>query len=404
MRILFLTQYFQPEPNFKGLPFAKALRDRGHDVEILTGFPNYPGGVLYDGYRLGVWKKETMDGIDVFRVPLFPSHNRSGIRRILNFLSFGFTAFLLGPLLVKKPDVVYVYNLVTLGPAWRLLRLIYGCKVVVDVLDLWPESVASSGMLRSKWAMSFLSLWCRGAYRSANRLIVQSPGFKENLVARGINELRIEVVYNWCDESAITIPEPNAAVAQELGFANHFNIVFAGTMGVMQSLDTVLDAAKIVANEFSDVKFTFVGGGIEVDRLKSVSASMGNVQFLAQMPQSEIGKVLANADALLVHLKDDPIFAITIPSKIQAYLYAGKPILCGVHGNAADLVRDSGGGIPFEPEKVQSLVDAVRKLKGMTHSARTEMGLKGKSFYRDHLSFSKGVDQIETVLQGTVSQ
>ena len=334
-----LTQYFQPEPNFKGLPLAKALRDRGHQVQVLTGFPNYPGGKLYNGYKLRLWRLEEMDGIKIIRVPLFPSHNRSGVLRILNYLSFGVSACILGPWLIKKPDIVFVYNLITLGPASRAIRLFTRAKVVIDVLDLWPESVSESGMLRSRFVSRLLAWWCKHEYKAADKLIACTPGFKQNLANRGIDQAKLDMIYNWCDESSIIIPEPNSVVAEELGFTNHFNIVFAGTMGVMQALDSIMDAAKLVAKEFSDVKFTFVGGGIEVDRLRNISASMGNVQFLPQMPPSEIGSVFANADALLVHLKDAPIFEITVPSKIQAYLYAGKPILCGVRGDAAKLVR-----------------------------------------------------------------
>ena len=344
MRILFLTQFFQPEPNFKGLPLAKELSKRGHEVEILTGFPNYPGGKIYEGYQIKPWQKEVVDGINVIRLPLYPSHGRSGIRRILNFMSFGFSATAVGPWMVKKPDVIYVYNLITLGPAWKLLRLIYGCKVVLDVQDLWPESVTSSGMLKLPFADRLLAWWCKREYRSPDKLIALSPGFKRNLKNRGVEDSRIQVIYNWCDEAKISILEPGAAQSNYLGFAGHFNIVFAGTMGVMQCVDSILEAAKLVAGEFNDVKFTFVGGGIEVERLKEMSASLPNVQFLPQMPPSEIGKVFSNADALLVHLKDDPVFALTIPSKIQAYLNAGKPILCGVRGDAADLVQESGGG------------------------------------------------------------
>ena len=147
MRILFLTQWFQPEPSIKGLPFAKALRDRGHEVEVLTGFPNYPGGKVYPGYRVRLWQSEIMEGIRVHRVALYPSHDKSALRRMGNYLSFALTSATIGPFLVRRPDVVYVYNLVTLGLTSRLLQLIYGCPVVYDIQDLWPDSVSGSGML-----------------------------------------------------------------------------------------------------------------------------------------------------------------------------------------------------------------------------------------------------------------
>ena len=240
MRVLLLTQWFAPEPEIKGLTFAKALSERGHEVEVLTGFPNYPEGRLYPGYRVRPWQREVMDGIRVNRVALYPSHDRSGLRRICNYLSFGASATVLGPWLVRKPDIVYVYNLVTLGFAARLLRIFRGAKIVLDVQDLWPESVASSGMMRRRAASK--SPPVDGVGLNTHTLITSlfcRLGFKENLVARGICETKIDVIYNWCDEKGMVVPDPDARVAQKLGFAGRFNVVFAGSMGVMQALDVV---------------------------------------------------------------------------------------------------------------------------------------------------------------------
>lgn len=404
MKILILTQYFQPEPIFKGLPLARALQERGHDVQVLTGFPNYPGGKLYAGYRQSLWQRQTLDGIEVIRVPLFPSHDSSGLMRILNFLSFGLSSCVMGPWLVRRPDVIYVYNLITLASTWRCLRLLHGCKVVVDVQDLWPESVASSGMMKSPLAMRVLDWWCKRAYLSADKMIVLSPGFKKNLTSRNIDATQIDVIYNWCDESAIEIQEPDAVSAAGLGFSGKFNIVFAGTMGALQALDCIIDASKRLEVEMPDVLFTFVGGGIEVERLKHRAAALQNVQFLPKKPISEIGAVLSNADALLVHLKKDPIFDITVPSKIQAYMYAGKPVLCGVAGDASDLVRRSGCGVSFEPENVDSFLQAIRTLRKMSPQQLTGMGNAGKQYYEEHLSFRSGIDQIESVLESLVDE
>ncbi len=195
MRILFLTQWFQPEAFFKGLPFAKALRERGHEVEILTGFPNYPGGKVYPGYRVRLYQGEEMDGIKVHRVFLYPSHDTSALRRILNYLTFALSTFLLGPWLIRKPDVVYVYNLITLGPAAFLIRFLFGAKVVIDVQDLWPESVANSSMLNNKAALGVLNRLCNRVYRGADQVTVLSPGFKKELIRRGVAGERIEVIY-----------------------------------------------------------------------------------------------------------------------------------------------------------------------------------------------------------------
>jgi glycosyltransferase involved in cell wall biosynthesis len=395
MRILLLTQWFSPEPDLKGLAFARCLRDRGHDVEVLTGFPNYPGGRLYSGYRVRPFQREVMDGIRVNRVPLYPSHDRSGIRRIVNYLSFGATAASLGPWVVRRPDVVYVYNLVTLGWAARMLRWFRGAKTVLDVQDLWPESVMSSGMMRNRVLQKVLNRWCRREYLSPNRLVVLSPGFKAHLAQLGVPESKIEVIYNWCDETSIKLTQASDATRAELKFPGRFNIVFAGTMGVMQGLDVVLECAWRLAAEAPDVLFTLIGGGVESQRLRAASAGLPNVQVLPPRPQSEIGEVLAAADVLLVHLKDDPLFRITIPSKIQAYLYVGKPILCGLHGDAADLVRRAKAGACFEPGNAGSLADAVLKLRRLPAQDLAAIGDAGQQFYRDHLALERGVASFE---------
>lgn len=399
MKILILSQWFQPEPFFKGLPLAKALRNRGHDVEVLTGFPNYPGGKVYPGYRIRPWQREEMEGIRVNRAALYPSHDRSGVRRILNYLSFGASAALLGPWLVRRPDVIYVYNLVTLGLAAGLIRGRRRCPVVLDVQDLWPESVAGSGMMKQRVLQRILAAWCRRAYRRADRLIVLSPGFKRNLVERGIPAERIDVVYNWYDEDYGPRPEPDANLTEQLGFSGRFNIVFAGTMGVMQALGSVIAAAKMLFDRQPDILFTFVGDGVEVGRLKEASAGLGNVQFIDRRPKAEVNRVLASADALLVHLKDDPLFEITIPSKIQTYLYCGKPILCGVRGDAAELVCRAEAGIPFAPENSHALADAVLKLRGLGSQELLAMGNRGHDFYCRALSQEQGVKRFEEIFK-----
>lgn len=204
MRILILGQFFTPEPDFKGLPFAQALRDRGHEVEVLTGFPNYPGGRVYPGYRVRPWQREVMDGITVNRVALYPSHDRSTVRRAANYLSFALSAATLGPLLVRKPDVAYVYHPpATVGLPAIALRAWHGCPLVYDIQDLWPDTVFSSGMVRRRWIASALDRWCRLVYAHVDRLVVLSPGFRETLIARGVAAEKIDVIYNWADEGSL---------------------------------------------------------------------------------------------------------------------------------------------------------------------------------------------------------
>ncbi len=281
-----------------------------------------------------------MSGIRVNRVALYPSHDRSGLRRIANYLSFALSCLILGPWLVHKPEVIYVYNLITLGPAAFLLRLLFGAKVIIDVQDLWPESVLNSGMLRSGAAHRLLTSICTWVYHRADWITVLSPGFKLALTARDVAPNKIEVIYNWCDETAQRPASRDETMAQELGLAGRFNILFAGTMGVMQGLDTVLEAAQLCSISVPAVQFVLMGGGVERERLeaKAVTMNLNNVRFLPRQQPEAMGRFYALADALLVHLKDDPLFRITIPSKTQTYLYMGKPIIMAMPGDAADLV------------------------------------------------------------------
>jgi len=405
LRILFLTQFFHPEPIFKGLPFARALQQRGHSIEVLTGFPNYPGGRVYPGYRVRAFQRETVEGIPVMRVPLYASHDRSRVRRVLNYLSFGTAAYSLGCGRAQAPDLIYLFNLVTLGPAARRLRRRHRAPVLMDVQDLWPESVVDSGMLRREGAfVRALRSWCRREYRSVDALTVLSPGFKRNLCARGVSPERIEVIYNWCDEGSIRVSEPGAEFRRRYGLHERFNLVFAGTMGNVQGLDAVIAAARLLARDSDGVRITFLGGGVELPRLKEVAAGVSTVQFLPACSQVEVGSFLGAADVLLVHLKREAASAGTIPSKVQAYLFAGKPILCGVEGDSADLVRRAGAGVCCEPENAEEIAGCIRVLQRMPREAREEMGDRGHSFYMREICFAKGLERFEKAFERAIER
>ncbi len=235
MRILLLGQFFDPEPAVKGLSFAKKLADHGHQVEVLTGFPNYPGGRLYPGYSLRPWRVEVIDGIRINRVPLYPSHDKSGLRRIANYASFALSAATIGLCLVQRPDVIYCYHPpATVGLAAVALSTFKHCPFVYDIQDLWPDTVAASGMLRSRSALAVIDAWCRWIYSRADHITVLSPGFKRRLVERGVPDRKITVVYNWSDESKIRRVNRDEALAISLGMAGRFNLTFAGTMGLVQ--------------------------------------------------------------------------------------------------------------------------------------------------------------------------
>lgn len=401
MRILFVSQWFDPEPAFKGLPFARELVRLGHRVQVLTGFPNYPGGKVYDGYRIRPLQREVCDGIPVLRVPLYPSHDRSALRRVANYASFAGSAAVLGTILADRADVAYVYHPpATVGLAALALRALRGIPFVYDIQDLWPDTLRATGMLRSGLVLRLVDLWCRMVYAAASRIAVLSPGFRDVLIRRGVPAQKVEVVYNWCDERQVPRAGRDDDLARELGLAGRFNVVFAGTMGAAQGLEAVLRAAREVAATLPAAQFVFVGGGTEVTRLQKLAGEMelANVRFLPRRPVSEIGAVLNLADALLVHLRDDPLFEITIPSKTQAYLATGRPILMAVKGDAARLVECAGAGVCCAPEDPAALARAVVALAELSPGERSAMGERGRAFYERELSMSSGVRRFERLL------
>jgi colanic acid biosynthesis glycosyl transferase WcaI len=401
MRILFITHYFQPEPNFfLGLPFAKELVRRGHEVEVLTGFPNYPGGKIYPGYRVKILQRENLDGIPVIRTPLYPSHDNSSFKRAMCYASFGLSAATIGPWVVKPADVAYVpQGPMTVGLPACALRLLRRIPFVLHIQDLWPDSLLSTGMFNNKLGLKMVSGWCDFVYKRSARIVTITPGMKRRLIERGVPEDKLEVIYNWCDDSQICRGKPDEELARSLSMAGRFNIVFAGNMGKAQAISPVLDAARIVGQQQPDIQFVFVGGGVDVESLKQKAAELGlkNVLFLARRPVSEIGNILSLADVLFVHLKKDTLFEITIPSKTQAYMAAGRPILIGVPGDATDLVTQANAGLPCEPENPQSIAGAVLKLHAMPRSELDVMGENGKRFYEQQLAFGIATTKFERI-------
>lgn len=401
MRILLLTQLFQPEPaHLKGVSFARELLRRGHQVDVVTGFPHYPGGALYPGYQLRWRMREELEGVSVVRLPLFPSHDLSGLRRFATYASFAASASVLGPLLVKRPDVVHVYQ----GPATLALpamvfRLLRGVPYLLDVQDIWPESVTSSNMLRRSWALPPIAKWSDLACRRAAVVVVVSEGYRRALVARGIPAEKIRVIYNWCDESNL-LRRGQGRILAESGLADTFNIVFAGTVGPIQALDAVVRAAELIRNDLPQVRFVVVGDGIDLERIKRLIAQLQlpNVVVLPRQPPDEIGQILGDADALLVHLKDDPLTRISIPQKTYAYMAIGRPVIMAVRGDAADLLVKAGAGVVCEPDDPASIAEAVRRLLLMPENERRSLGENGKKFYQENLSFRRGVEEVETAL------
>lgn len=398
VKILLLTQWFDPEPTFKGLLFAKTLRDKGYDVEVLTGFPNYPGGKIYKGYKISLYQKEIIDGITIHRVPLYPSHDGSALKRIFNYVSFLLSSILIGLIKTRNIDVIYSYHPpLTTALSAVVLGFFKRIPFVVDIQDLWPDTLMATGMINNKKILNVINFFCKFVYKSASEIVVLSPGFKQRLIERNVPSEKITVIYNWCDEKSISEYQPCSFNLPN----NKLNLVFAGNLGFAQGLDAIIDAAKILNKKQIPVNIIFIGDGVSKESaIENVKKSqIDNVFFIPRVPMTQVGDLLHKADMLLVHLNEDDLFKITIPSRTQAYLATGKPIVMGVSGDASNLILESDAGVICEPNNANSLSDAIIKLASMSVSQRIDMGERGKSFYYDKLSVDKGVDRFISIFK-----
>ena len=405
IRVLLLTQWFDPEPTFKGMVFARELVRQGFEVEVLTGFPNYPGGKVYPGYRIKLLQREVIDGVQVTRVPLYPNHDQSAIKRVLNYASFAASSLVYGLFMARRADVIYAYHPpLTVGITASLIRLLRRIPVVYDIQDMWPDTLRATGMLNNVRALNAVEAVCQWVYRRVDQIVVLSLGFKRLLMQRGVPETKVKVIYNWADEVALAAPQ--GQLPASFPSADQFRIIFAGNMGKAQALDAVLDAAILLQARGSRVCFVMLGGGVEVNRLKlrTVDLKLHNVVFLPPVPMAEVGTYLHAADALLVHLRKDPLFEITIPSKTQAYMTVGKPLLMAVDGDAADLVLQSGGGVVAESENAEALAGAAEGLASMSSEQLLAKGQRARRYYQDHLALSVGVAGFGTIFKQLTSK
>lgn len=417
MRVLILTQWYPPEPAMLLQELAQSLQASGHQVTVLTGFPNYPSGQLYPGYKVRLRQREILAGVPVVRVPLYPEHSRSGLRRALNYLSFALSAMLLGLWSAPRPDVLFVYHppLTVAVPAYVLSRL-WRRPFVYQIQDMWPETLAATGMFNNQRLLGWIGRFASWVYDKAHSILVISPGFRQNLLDKGAPAEKIHVVSNWVDPSTYYRDEPDQELAAELGLAGHFNVMFAGNMGEAQGLETVIEAANLLQGDASaDLGMTdgeawppqlvLVGDGVALPRLRALAERHGlnNVRFLGRYPAQEMPRLYALADALLVHLKDDPLFRITIPHKTLAYLGSGKPILAAVAGDVADLVESIGAGVTCPPQNPAALAAAICRLQALPVDQRQAMGKRGAQAAQTHFSRDGLTGEIEAVLQRVAS-
>ncbi len=399
MRIVYLTQWFEPESHvIKGLKFARALQAAGHTVTVVTGFPNYPSGRLYPGYRLKPIQRERIDGVDVVRLPLYPSHDASSFRRSLNYLSFFLSALIY--LLVRRErfDLAYVYHPpITVGLAAALAGMVRRLPLVLDVQDLWPDSLAATGMAGGRRLAWWVGRLCALVYWRSSAIVAQSEGIHAALIARGVPSEKLITIRNWADS------EPGQAGPAPALVPQRFVVVYGGNLGLAQGLGTVIEAAARLRDHRPDVLIRLYGDGVEASALKAqaVALDLRNLEFHPRIGKDEINAVFARADALLVHLADHPLFDITLPSKVQAYLAMGRPIAAGLSGEAARLLVESEAALVAPPGDPARLANAIAALADTPAEDLRRMGLKGQAYYQRNLAFQQAMDRTLRLLEGT---
>lgn len=407
MKVLILSFFYQPEPNdIKAHALGRELVARGHDVTAITTFPNYPTGEIYKGYTQKWRQWEDKDGVKLARIPLYADHSRSSIKRALSYLSFLTSASVLGPFLGGKPDVMWIYQPpLTTGMAGWWISKLRRAPFVYEIQDMWPETLTSTGMINNKRALSLLAAIARQMYRSSAAITVISPGFKQNLITKGVSPEKVHVIPNWAEEEIYEPLPRDPEIGEKYGLSGKFNIIFGGNMGPAQALHLAIEAAEAL-QDLPDLQFVMIGDGLELPSLQESVQERGlkNVIFLGRQPSEKMPQFFAWGDGLLVQLKDDPLFAITIPSKTLAYLATGRPIVCAVPGDGADVVREAGAGVVCLPGDASALEKAIRELYTMSASEREMLGKAAREAYETHYRRDIAIDRYEALFEEIIAR
>ena len=403
MRVVVLTQWFPPEKAALPADIAAGLAAAGHDVTVLTGFPNYPTGRIFEGWRQRPIVDERHAEYRVRRVCLYPSHDRSPVRRAANYLSFMLSSTLFGWSLLRRADVIYVYHpplTAAIGP-W-LSRKLGGPAYVLHVQDLWPESVVQAGLLARRSATvaeRVLTKTCDQIYAGASAIVAIAPTMAAMLEERGAPRSGVHVVPNWADETIFEPLEQGESSGNAVPDEGAFSVMFAGNMGDLQGLDVAIRAAAEV-RDLPGFRLVLVGDGVARESLKMLAVELGvtNVFFVRPQDQSKMNVVTHAADVQLVCLRDLPFLRGTIPSKLGSVMASGLPVICSVGGDAADVVRSAGAGWPVAPESVEALASAFRQAHATTPAGRQELGRRARDYYQAHMSRASGVGHLADVL------
>ena len=404
MKLLIVSQYYWPE-NFRINDVAKTLLEKGVDVEVLTGKPNYPQGDKFPGYRSWGCQCELHQDITINRIPML-ARGQHAVRLAGNYLSFVVSGLMFAPWMLrnKKIDVIFVY---APSPILQAIPAIFlgwlkGCPVVLWVQDLWPESLSATGFVKNRFALKLVELVVRYIYRHVDLLLVQSKAF-EAQVRLLAGDTPITYYPNSVDEIFAT-PAQHAA-PEVVGLGQCFTVMFAGNIGSAQAVEVIVEAVTLL-QAFPEIHFVVLGEGSRWEWMKQEvqKRELRNLHLPGRFPVETMPSFMQKASALLVTLADQEIFKATIPSKVQAYLAAGRPILACLNGEGAQLVTQAGAGLAVPAEDAQALAEAVLRLYHMSKQELDAMGERGRLYYARHFSHDKLVDELIVQLQSVCNQ
>ena len=411
MNLLVVTQYFHPE-NFRINDLVEGMVARGHQVTVLTGLPNYPSGRWHDGYSalFGPWRERLL-GASVIRVPMFARGNSAGWRLMLNYLSFAFTASTIGALRARgRYDAIFVFepSPVTVGIPAAACRAMTGAPILFWVLDLWPESVVAASGLRASWALGPVEALTRWIYRRCDRVLAQSRAFFGPLERQGVGAGQLRYFPSWAE--SVYQPVDREAAARGNGASPQapvlpvlpvlpegFKVLFAGNIGVAQDFPTILAAAERLRDRL-DIHWVVAGDGRMRPWVQDEIERRGlgrTVHLLGPLPMQDMPNLFARVDALLVTLRDEPIFALTIPGKIQSYLACGRPVIAALNGEGAEVIRRARAGIACGAEDAAALADAVLQMANLPEAEREAIGARARACYLDQFDREQAFRQLE---------
>jgi glycosyltransferase involved in cell wall biosynthesis len=398
VRILFVTHYFPPEvgaPQSRIWDVACSLARRGHEVTILTGFPNYPDGVIHSHYRGRLIQTEQMDCLRVVRTAVYPAPNQGVGRRLLNHASFALSSVLsagrAGPadaVVVETPPLFTAVAGVIVG---RLKR----AGVVLNVADLWPDAAIALGALENRAAIAGARAIERFAYRHADRIAVPTPGLRRVLLERGIPDERVLVAPHGVDPARF----PGDASAEPVAG----RVVYSGTVGMGHATGTLIEAARALLGTGRRYEFLIVGDGAERAELAKVADGLDGVTFTGRLPRERLPALLATAQVTVATQRDVPLLADALSTKVLEYMAAARPVVGAVSGWTAEVIERAGAGIVCAPEQPQELARAIAQLVGDPAAARA-MGLSGRRYVERHLTREVAVDRLEAALEATARE